>query len=294
MRSGKAGILSRYLMILPALSIFLGFYFLPFLSGLFLGFTAWDGFGAIKFVGLRNYIALFKSLNGVPAVFRTVELAFLIAVLQNLFALVLAFVLDQRLPGRNLFRSLFFLPAIISPIVIGYLWAFLLSPSSGVFRHVSDLLNLSGAPRVNLLGDPHTALLVIGMTVVWQYTGFTMVIYLAGMSSIPPELIESSVLDGANAVQRLLKITLPMIAHSITINFVLTVPGALVIFDQIYISTNGGPGRATETLTVMIFKEGFGAMRIGYGTAAATVLFVFILVLVVVMAPYLRKREIEL
>ncbi|OQY34766.1 MAG: hypothetical protein B6241_03545 [Spirochaetaceae bacterium 4572_59] len=282
-----------YLYILPALFVFSVFFLLPFFSGLYVGLTSWTGLGKMKFVGLRNFIDFFTNPNAYAALGRTLWLTLIVVIIQNTFALFLAIILDRDMKGSNFFKSIFFIPSIISPVVVGYMWSFILDPARGIFASFRGLVGIENMGMINLLGNTSTAMYTIIFILLWQYIGYSMVIYIAGLSNIPKELVEASVIDGANSWQVFLHITFPLIAQALTINVLLSVIGALKIFDHVFVLTKGGPGRATEVLTLTIYNEGFGASRLGYGTAASMVLFVLILIVSLVMLKYLKKREVK-
>jgi len=282
-----------YLIILPAILIFFIFFIGPFISGLFIGFTSWTGLNEIKFVGFKNFIEFFNNKNAYSALGRTLWVMFITVILQNIIALFFAVILERKIKGKTLFKVIFFAPAMLSPIVVGYTWAFIFDPINGLFNKLFTFFNLSELAKINLLGNPKFALYTIIFTMLWQYTGYTMVIYMAGLSNVPPELNEAGYIDGTNNWQNFKYITFPMIAPAFTVNILLCVIGGLKVFDQIFVMTEGGPGRATESLALVIYKEGFGASnRLGAGTAYSTVLFIFILIISLALLKYLGRREI--
>lgn len=281
-----------YLIILPAFLIFLIFFIVPFISGLFISFTSWSGFNEIKFAGFKNFIEFFTNKNAYSALGRTLWLTFIIVILQNITALFFAVILEKKIKGKDLFKVIFFVPTMLSSIVVGYMWSFIFDPMNGLFNKLFTFFNLSELAKINLLGNPKLALYTIIFTLLWQYTGYTMVIYIAGLSNVPPELNEAGYIDGTNNWQNFKYITFPMIAPAVTINILISVIGALKLFDQIYVMTGGGPGRTTESLTLLIYKEGFGASRLGFGTASSTILFILVLIISLILLTYLRRREI--
>jgi len=281
-----------YLIILPAFLIFLIFIIVPFISGLFISFTSWSGFNEIKFAGFKNFIEFFTNKNAYSALGRTLWLTFVIVIFQNITALFFAVILEKKIKGKDLFKVIFFVPVMLSSIVVGYMWSFIFDPMNGLFNKLFTFFNLSELAKINLLGNPKLALYTIIFTLLWQYTGYTMVIYIAGLSNVPPELNEAGYIDGTNNWQNFKYITFPVIAPAVTINILISVIGALKLFDQIYVMTGGGPGRTTESLTLLIYKEGFGASRLGFGTASSTILFILVLIISLILLTYLRRREI--
>ena len=281
-----------YLIILPAFLIFFIFFLVPFISGVFISFTSWNGLGEIKFVGFKNFIEFFTEKNALLALVRTLWIAFIIVILQNIAALFFAVILEKKIKGRGLFKVIFFMPAILCSIVVGYMWSFIFDPANGVFNKLFTFFNLSELSKINVLGNPKLALYGIIFTLLWQYTGYAMVIYAAGLSNVPLELNEAGYIDGTNSWQNFRYITFPMIAPAVTINILLSAIGALKIFEHIFVMTGGGPGRSTESLTLLIYREGFGAFRLGFGTAAATILFIIVLIISLILLAFLRRREI--
>jgi raffinose/stachyose/melibiose transport system permease protein len=277
----------------PAFLIFVAFYAAPFISGFFYSFTSWSGLTDMKFVGLQNFKEFFTNRNAYSALLRTLWLTFLVVLIQNAVALLFAVILDRNLKGKNFLKAIFFIPTIMSPIVVGYMWSFIFDPFNGALTKIFSLAGLTSLAKLNLLGDPHFALYTIIMTLVWQYFGYNMVIYLAVLAGVPTEIKEAGYIDGTSAWQSFRFVTFPMIAQALTVNILISVIGALKIFDHIYVMTGGGPGRATESLTLLIYREGFGASRWGFGTAASTVLFLIVLAISLLLLRYLRGREIQ-
>ncbi len=291
MRRGNPFVL--YLFIAPAFLIFCVFFAAPFVSGFFYSFTSWGGLTERTWIGLQNFVEFFTNRNAYAALLRTLWLTFLVVLVQNAVALFFAVLLDRDFRGRNLFKVIFFIPTIMSSIVVGYMWSFILDPFNGAFNKIFGLLGIGSLAKLNLLGDPRLALYTIMMTLVWQYFGYNMVIYLAGLSGVPAEIREAGFIDGTSAWQSFRYVTFPLIAQAVTVNILISVIGALKIFDHIFVMTGGGPGRATESLTLLIYREGFGASRWGFGTAASTVLFLIVLAISLVLLRYLRGREIQ-
>lgn len=273
----------------PAVVVMTVFVVAPAIVGVVLTFSDWKGFGALNWVGLDNYAKFLTDPQSLTSLSNTAVLAAMIVVGQNLAGLSLALILERRRPGSGFLQALFLMPVIISPVIISYLWQYIYSPF-GALNVVLDTVGLGFLQR-SWLGDPQTALAAIAVTIVWQQTGTSMVIYLAGLRGVPPELAEAAQIDGAGWWQRLARIKLPLLAPAITINLVLTLIAGLRVFDQIIAMTGGGPGYATDTLSTVIYKRGFGAGQLSYGLTMAVVLSVAIAVLAVVQTVLLRRRE---
>jgi len=279
--------------IFPALLIFSVLFLYPLFRGFLFSFTDWNGLGnSYNFIGIDNFKEFFADENALDALVRTLWFALLIVVIQNVLALFLANVLDGKVKGGLFFKAVFFIPAILSPVVVGYLWSFIFDPQGGVLASLFKALHMPGAASVNWLGDDKLALYSVIFVLIWQYFGYSMVIYLSGLQSISPTFYEAGEIDGASAWEKFWHIKFPLIAPSFTISMILSVIGALKLFDHIYVLTRGGPGRATETLTVLIYREAFGIGRMGYGAAVSILLFVFVLLILLVQLKVLQSREL--
>ncbi|MNZ96816.1 Lactose transport system permease protein LacF [compost metagenome] len=220
-------------------------------------------------------------------------MAVVLVILENIVAIALAMLVDQVKWLRNIFRSVFYFPVLLSGVVMGFIWTIILNYNFGVLNQLLDMVGLSSL-KYDWLGNPDFALISIILSTVWKSAGYYMIIYLAGLQSIPQDLSEAAGIDGANRWQQFRHITFPLLAGAMTVCIVLSMINALKIFDQIAVMTDGGPGFATETLTYIIYKVGFGELRQGFGTALAQVLFVLILIITVIQVKFLQKREVQL
>ena len=185
------------------------------------------------------------------------------------------------------------MPTVICTIAIGFIWNIMFDPINGPIKTILESLGLTELSKIMWLGNTTTAIHAVSFVSVWQWTGWSMVIYLAGMQSIDKSLYEAAEIDGANALQKFFRITLPLLAPSITINLVNSTIGALKIFDLPFIMTSGGPGHATESLAMMMYTYSFGLDKMGYGTAISILLVVVILIISGIQTVVLRKREDE-
>jgi multiple sugar transport system permease protein/raffinose/stachyose/melibiose transport system permease protein len=223
----------------------------------------------------------------------TLIISISLVVLENILAIMLAMLVDQVKWFKNLFRSIFYFPVLLSGIVMGFVWAIIFNYNFGVINQLLERIGLESL-KVDWLGSPKYALMAIIITTVWKGAGYYMIIYLAGLQGIPPELHEAAAIDGANRWQQFRHVTFPLLAGAMTVSVMLSMISALKIFDQIAVMTDGGPGFATETLTYIVYKVGFGELRQGYGTALSLVLFVLILVVSLIQAKLLRQREVQM
>ncbi|REK57530.1 MAG: sugar ABC transporter permease [Thermobacillus sp.] len=280
--------------ILPSFVFYTAFVILPTVSSSYYSLTSWDGISSnIRFIGLENYREIWASSRVHNALYNTLLLAVVLVILENIVALALALIVDQVRWFSKLFRSIFYLPVLMSGIVMGFIWVILLNYNFGVVNQLLDLIGLSAWKR-DWLGDPDFAMISIILATVWKSVGYYMVIYLAGLQGIPKELLEAASIDGAGRWQRFRNVTFPLLAGAITVCVILSMISALKIFDQIAVMTDGGPGFETETLTYIIYKVAFGELRQGFGTALGIVLFLIILIVSVIQIRVLRRREVEM
>ncbi|AHM66190.1 ABC transporter permease [Paenibacillus polymyxa SQR-21] len=279
--------------ILPSLILYTLFVIVPTLGSVYLSFTSWNGISEdIRFIGLANFVEIWNSPRVHNALKNTLIMTISLVILENIAAIAMALMVDKIRWFKNLFRSIFYFPTLLSGIVMGFVWAMILNYNFGVVNKILDTVGL-GSWAVDWLGDPKYAMLSIILSTVWKGAGYYMIIYLAGLQGIPADLSEAASIDGANGWQQFRYITFPLLAGSMTVCMVLSMISALKIFDQIAVMTDGGPGFATETLTYIIYKVGFGELRQGFGTALAMVLFVIILIITVIQVKILRKREVQ-
>ena len=280
--------------IAPALVLYLLFIVVPTLSSVYYSFTSWDGISPnIRFIGLANYKEIFTSSRFGNALKNTIVLTVFISVFENVIALLLALLVDRVFIAKNFFRSLFYIPVLISGIVSGFIWKVMYNYNFGVFNSILEKIGLESLCQ-DWLGDTRFTLLAIGVVLVWKGAGYYMVIYLASLQSISSDVLEAAEIDGANAFQKFFRITMPLISGAFTINFTLSLINGLKVFDQINVMTDGGPGFTSETLVYLLYKVGFNEGRQGFGTAVGLVLLFLIIILNSVQQKFLKSREVQL
>jgi raffinose/stachyose/melibiose transport system permease protein len=291
-RSSPAGAPAIWFAV-PALLIYGLIVIYPSLAGAAYAFTDWSGIGKASWVGLENFKRLFTDPQSFGALKNTLKLTVFIVVVQNFIGLLLALGVHTRIKSRFVLRTIFFAPAVLSPVVLAFLWKYLFNPAPDA--GLNALLGFFGLDflQQNWLGDPSVALWAIGITVVWMFAGYSMVIFLAALQGIPQELEEAASLDGAGRFQRFWHVVLPLIAPAMTINLTLSTIGGLKLFDQVFAITNGGPGYATETLSTLIYKQAFVFGKYGYSTAVALVLALLVSTLALIQMRYLQSREVS-
>lgn len=261
----------------PAVAAYAFVMLVPAARSIGLAFTNWNGVSqTAKFVGLQNFRSILSDDAALTAILHTVLYAIGITVLQNLIGLLLALGLHSKVKSRKVLRVFFFGPVLVMPVVSAFLWQYLLSPD-GALDAILDALGLN-ALQHSWLGDPITAFLSVIIVVTWQFSGFSMVIFLAGLEGVPRELLEAAAVDGADGFKRFWYVTRPLLAPATTVNLTLSMVGGLKIFDQVWALTQGGPGHATESVSTLIYKDGFQFGRFGYSIALALILTVVVAV----------------
>lgn len=280
--------------IAPAFFFFTMFIIVPTVASVYYSFTSWDGISPVaKFVGLANYKEIFTSARFGNALRNTFILTVFISVLENAFALGLALLVDNVRWGKNVFRSAFYIPVLISGIVSGFIWKIMYNYNFGTFNKILEGIG-RGDLRQDWLGNTSLTLVMIGVVLVWKGAGYYMIIYLASLQSVSTELIEAAQIDGANALQRFGHITMPLISGAFTINFTLSLINGLKVFDQINVMTDGGPGFTSETLVYLLYKVGFNEGRQGFGTAVGIMLLLIIIVLNTLQQKFLKSKEVQM
>jgi raffinose/stachyose/melibiose transport system permease protein len=280
-----------WLFLLPALAMYTFVVLYPSAAGAYYAFTDWNGLDRTQsWVGLDNFRELLHDDQAITALKNSVLLAIAITFIQNGFGLLLALGVNANIKSRNLLRTLFFAPAVLTPIVVSYLWKYIYSPR-GALNALLESVGLDSLTR-GWLGDSDLALWAVAAVVIWQYAGYSMVIFLAGLQNVPQELYEAAEIDGAGAFWKFLHVTFPMIAPATTVNLVLSTIGGLRLFDHVFALTEGGPGHATETLSTMIYDQGFNFGYYGYSTAVALVLTLIVSAFVLLQLSFWRSREV--
>lgn len=272
--------------LLPALLLYAAFLIYPMVESVRLSFFKWSGYATEpqEFVGARNFVRLFT----VDTVFWTAFRNSLIWVVLSLavpmlISLLLALALNQKVLGRNVFRSIFYLPAVFASITVAAMWRWIYAPSIGAVDQALTLLGL-GSWSHEWLGDPNIALYSVFVAAIWQGIGFNMVLFLAGLQQVPAELVEAAQIDGANTWQRFWAVTMPALRPTTVVVVILTIINSLKVFDLIVGMTGGGPAQATQVLALWSYTQSFSNHNFGMGGATATVLLVISLALVI---PYL-------
>ncbi len=276
-------------MTIPAVILFFIFHTFPLLQGIFYSFTNWRGYGDWDFIGFSNYINVFQDMRALNAYGFTFQFAIVSTILVNMFSLLIALGLNANIKFQKTLRAIYFLPNILSILIVGFIFQFIFTIFLPQF---SEALGIQ-ALATNILGSPDYAWVGVVIMAVWQATAFNTILYLAGLQTVPGDVYEAASIDGASPWKRFWKITFPLIAPFFTINMVLALKTFLMVFDHIIALTGGGPGYATESISVLIYRGGFEGGQFGYQSANAVIYFIVIVVLSIIQLRFLQKREVQ-
>ena len=285
----RTGIAEPWWFVLPAVVVFLFVIVVPSVEAVGYSFTNWDGFTpGFSFVGLKNYVSTLANPHALLSFRNTLLLTVVITTVQMTIGLGLALALNSKVRSRNVLRMLFFSPVVLTSVAVGFIWRFALSPT-GALNQLLGLVGLSTFQH-DWLGDPSVNLYAVAGVTIWQSAGFTMVIYIAGLQSVPEEILEAAHLDGASPWQRFWYVIRPLIAPATLINSVLCVVGGLKLFDIVFITTNGGPAYTTSTLATLVYTDGFVPGDYTFGVTLSVILSLFVVVVSIVQFRALRER----
>jgi len=278
--------LSFYLLISPLVFAFSMVVLIPFIMGLYYSFTDWNAVPGkpIHFIGLTNYISIFKEPQIIRSLLTTFQYAIYAVVLINIIGFFLAVVVSQKFKSSNVLRTVFFMPNLIGGLILGYVWKFIF------MKIIPELMTNT----TTLLSTTTGALIAMAIVSTWQMGGYIMIIYLAAIKAIPEELFEAADIDGANSIQRIRYILFPMVAPAFTISLFLTLSGSFKMYDVNVSLTGGDPGRQTELLSMEILTKAFKELDFGQGQAQAVVFFLFVALITVLQVYFSKKREVEM
>ncbi|MCM3708371.1 sugar ABC transporter permease [Cytobacillus firmus] len=262
----------------PVLLIFSLFLFFPVLFAFFMSFHQWGMIGTPEFVGVENYVRLFKD----PLFWISIKntLIFSLSVpLKVAIALFIAVLLNQKIRGLGFYRAAFFFPVVLSMVVVGLVWQWMFSPSYGFINYVLEKL---GLPLQNMLIDSDQAMIVLIIVSIWKGLGSNLLLFLAGLQAIPSSVYEAAEIDGASSWQKFWHITVQLLKPTTLFVLIITLIGSFKIFDLAYVITGGGPGTSTMVLVHYIYQEAFQRFDMGYASAAAYVFFIILFILTLV------------
>lgn len=279
--------------LLPALFIYAVIVILPVINSIYYSAFKWNIVDVKKFVGLKNYIQLFTQddifKNGIRNTFLLLALSL---VIQIPVAIMLAIALSKKLKGKRYFKTVFFLPNILSSVAVGLLWTFIYNPDFGIINKILTGIGLENLAKL-WLADEKTVLPAIIVVICWQFVGYHMILYLAAIENIPSSLNEAAQIDGVNSWTMIKHITLPLIKPVIGIDAVLIATGSLRFFDLIYVMSNGGPNHASEVMASYMYVKSFRDMQYGYGSAISVVLLALCLVVTFILNRLFKAEDMQ-
>ncbi len=275
--------------LIPALLIYIGFAIVPIIISFYYSLVKWDGFSPMHFVGLANFKRLIHDGLFWNSLKNNVYIIIASVVGQLVLALFFALILNTKIKGAKFFRTIGFLPVVLSSVVVSLTWSLILNPTNGLLNTVLRHLGL-GVMAENWLGSEHWAMFSVCMVIIWQFIGLYMIIFLAALQNVPNEILEAADIDGASEWTKTWKIVVPMIKETILAALVLAISGSLKAFDQIYIMTSGGPSHSTEVSAIYMYKQTFENLQYGYGSAISVFIFIFGLAIILILNAFMRNR----
>ena len=276
--------------IIPVVILFFAFNTLPMIKGFIYSLTNYKGYGSYEFVGFRNYIDLFSDARVGKSYLFFFKYALVGTVLVNVLSLIMALGLNAQIRFKSALRGIYFVPNILGGLVVGYIFSFLFTY---ILPAVGDTFNISWLQNSILASEKYAwiAVLVVG---VWQAVAMNTIIYVSGLQTVPEDVYEASMLDGANKWQKFWKVTLPLIMPFVTINLVLSTKNMLMVFDQIMSLTKGGPAQSTESISYLIYQNGMSGGQFGFQSANAVIFFLIIVGISLFQMTVLNKKEEQL
>lgn len=279
------------LMYVPALLLLLIFVVYPFVNGIRISFTDWNGYSQdYNYIGFDNYIRLFKASNVKIALINTIIYGFGSTIFQNIIGLGYALFLNMPMRGKSVVRTIIYIPVMVAPLIMGYVFYFIFQYSGGA---LNDVMLLFGFEAVDWLSNPKTAVMIITLINIIQYCGISMILYLAGLQSIPGMYYEAAALDGANKLDVFKNITIPLLMPAIKSSVILNVIGGLKLFDVIMALTAGGPGYTTHSLSTLVTNAYFKMQHAGFSATIGIFTFVFIVIISLLCFRYFEDKEVE-
>ena len=281
----------RIFFLSPPLIVFSIFVLIPLINSFYYGFTNWNGFNTdYDFVGLENYTRIASDNLFQNSIFNTVIWLISAILIPTILGLLLALLIDSQVRGSNFFKSIFYLPICLSAVVVGQIWIWIYQQEWGLLNIIINLFS-ENSFEYAWLSKPETSLYSVIIAWSWQQTALSMVIYLAGLTSIPKNLLEASQIEGANIFQRTFFIVIPLLIPATIIVVALSMINSLKGFDILYIMTQGGPFHSSDTLAMHMYNESFRKYRMGYGSAISVVLFFIAVTIIGIYFRQLKKLD---
>ena len=275
----------------PALLLFGVFVVWPILRAVQFSLYRWKGFGPlVDFVGLQNYVSVLSNQVFTDAVMHNMIIVVASILVQLPLGLAIALLLNRRMRGQGLLRTIIFVPYVLSEVIAGVVWFQLLQPGRGVVEGLLGTVGLDG-PYQGFLGTPELAMPTLIVVLTWKYVGLAVLLFLAGLQGVPDELTEAAQIDGASWWQTQWRVTIPLLGPTIRMWAFLSMIGSLQLFDMVWILTGGGPANATTTMATFLVNEGTKRQNYGIAAAASVVLFVIALIMAVLYQRFVLRRD---
>lgn len=275
------------LLVAPGVVLFALFVLWPLVNAFSNSFFSWDGLGPKIFVGFNNYVQVFTSSVAGQTVIHTLIYAAGTAMAKVVLAFAIALVVHRAFRGVAIFRSVLFVPVLMSFVAVGVLWSFVLDPNRGLLNGTLGALGLPS--NIPWLGSPTTALASVMAVDVWKWLGYHVILFVAGLQAVRTDLYEAARVDGASRFQLFANITLPSMRTMISLNFIIAIGGALNVFDLVYVMTKGGPYGSTDTVMTFMYREAFGVQHYGVASALAVLLFIGVAIVTLLQVRLLRS-----
>jgi raffinose/stachyose/melibiose transport system permease protein len=280
------------LFLLPAFTLFVIFLIYPIFRSMYFSFFDWNGLGpATKFVQVNNYVRILTDPVFLKGILNCTVIVLLSLAVQLPLALLLSIMVGRDLPGRAFFRSIFFMPYVISEVITGIIWISMFSPDPERGFLNALLILFPGVHAQNFLGDINQVMACVFVVLTWKYFGLHMLLFMAGLQNIPKEVEEAAMIDGANRWQLIWYITVPLLGTTIRTATYLSVLGSLTQFNLVWIMTRGGPVNASEMMATYMYSHAFLRFQLGYGSAVALVMLLFCLIFSVVYQRLSRRPD---
>jgi raffinose/stachyose/melibiose transport system permease protein len=281
--------LSYWLFLAPVLLALSMVVIIPLLLGIYYSFTNWNGIDVGSFVGLKNYLDIFKDKEFLHSLWFTVKFSVVSIILINVIGLSLALIVTSKIKSNKFLRTVFFMPNLIGGLILGFIWQFIFIK---VFAGIGDLFGIESLQ--GWLSTTSTGFWGLVILMSWQMSGYIMVIYIAYLEGVPGELIQAAEIDGANPFQRLRYIIFPLVAPAFTVSMFLTLSNTFKLYDQNLSLTAGGPYNTTQMVAMQIFKTAFGENQMAYAQAKAVIFFLIVAAISLTQVYINKKREVEM
>lgn len=281
--------LSFWLFLTPVILSLSIVLIIPFIYGLIYSFTNWNGMVATEFLGLKNYVALFKDQEFLASLWFTTKFALVSVILLNFLGLGLALLVTRKMKTSSFMRTVFFMPNLIGGLILGFIWQFIFI---NVFGSLGDLLGVEAL--TGWLSTTATGFWGLVILTSWQMAGYIMVIYIAYLENVPRDLLEASEIDGASSFQRFKNVIFPLVAPAFTVSMFLTLSNSFQIYDQNLSLTDGGPFNSTQMVAMSIVKKAFTENKMAYAQSQAVIFFLIVAGVAITQVYYNKKREVDL